>query len=57
MHILGYTRDDFHGMTLSEIVNIIEEYKKAHDQANNQKENKNQTKVRKGEKVTYGRAD
>ena len=57
MHILGYTRDDFHGMTLSEIVNIIEEYKKAHDQANNQKENKNQPKIRKGEKVTYGRAD
>ena len=56
MHILGYTRDDFHGMTLSEIVNIIDEYKKAHDQAN-QKENKNQTKIRKGEKVTYGRVD
>ena len=57
MHIIGYTRDDFHRMTLSEIVNIIDEYKKAHDQANNQKENKNQTKVRKGEKVTYGRVD
>ena len=57
MHILGYTRDDFHRMTLSEIVNIIDEYKKAHDQANNQKENKNQTKIRKGEKVTYGRVD
>ena len=44
-------------MTLSEIVNIIEEYKKAHDQANNQNDNKNQTKIRKGEKVTYGRAE
>ena len=57
MHILGYTRDDFHGMTLSEIVNIIDEYKKAHDQANSQNDNKNQTKIRKGEKVTYGRAE
>ena len=57
MHIIGYTRDDFHGMTLSEIVNIIDEYKKAHDQANSQNDNKNQTKIRKGEKVTYGRAD
>ena len=57
MHILGYTRDDFHGMTLSEIVNIIDEYKKAHDQAKDQNDNKNQTKVRKGEKVTYCRVD
>ena len=56
MHIIGYTRDDFHRMTLSEIVNIIDEYKKAHDQAN-KNENKNQTKIRKGEKVTYGRVD
>lgn len=53
VHILHYTRDDFYGMSLSDIVYLIEQHKEANkDQYDHANKNKQQTT--KGETEFYG---
>lgn len=52
-HILHYSREAFLGMSLSDIVNLIERHKEANkDQYDHANKNKQQTVQ--GEKMTFG---
>lgn len=54
VHILHYTRDDFYGMSLADIVCLIEQHKEANkDQYDHANKNK-QPQTTKGETMSYG---
>ena len=52
-HIMHYSRDAFLSMSLSEIVNLIEQHKRANEEQYKHA-NKNQTQTTQGETEYYG---
>lgn len=58
VNIIGYTREDFHDMTLVEIVNAIRTYKKMNpvDDNKKSKNNKQQKATTSSERFSFGRA-
>ena len=52
VHILHYTRDDFYGMSLADIVYLIEKHKEANEEQYDHA-NKNKSQTVQGEKMTF----
>ena len=52
VHILHYTRDDFYGMSLADIVGLIEQHKE-NNQSQFDHANKNKSQTVQGEKMTF----
>lgn len=53
VHILHYTRDDFYGMSLADIVGLIEKHKENNQDQYDSYSKKNKSQTVQGEKMTF----